>query len=131
MKHENRFLPEDLIRIWSNNLSEDGKRDVVLFFYLVYPGLAVTSDTLKIMFDILDQANHNSFLKVVIRMAMRFMTQIRIISNSAMVSLIWGDSEMGREVRKVVKTQVERRVVRKKRLVRRSELQPERQLLLD
>ena len=131
MKDETRFLPEDLIRIWSNNLSEDGKRDVVLFFYLIYPGLAVTSDTLKLMLDILGQATNNSFLKVVIRMSIRFLTQIRVISNNAMVSLIWGDSPIGREVSKIVRKQVERKISRKKRLVRRTSLRPERNLLLD
>ena len=131
MEHDNRFKPEDLIRFWSNYLSEDGKRDVALFFFLIYPGLALTNDTIKIMVDIVDQTANNSFLKVVIKMSLRFLKQIRIISNSSMAWLIWGDSEMGKEVMKVVKKEVERTVKKKKRLVRRTELRPERTLLLD
>ena len=91
-KKDKTFTSGDIVRIWCNHLTAKEQIDIFLFFFFIFPGIALDNETLRDIFDEVKKRIPNFAFKLIMRFSFAYLKVIRRVFNKAMANIIFDSS---------------------------------------
>lgn len=96
------FNPGDIIRFWCNNLTNSEQNEVVVFFWLLLPGIMLDNKTIAAIFDLISELTGSRIQKILIKVLIAYIKLLRRISNTIWAEVIFNNEETKKEVIKCI-----------------------------
>lgn len=101
-RKDRSFSTADIIRLWCFNLTDEEQNEVLLFFWLIVPGILLDNTRIESIIRIIQEIVSNRLLRLILAVLERYLSLIRRILNRWWVEIIIKNEKIKKEVIKCI-----------------------------